>query len=121
MYEGEASRAHLIGEELWLWIAAMDISLSLDNTTFIKVLHAWGARSGKHLVDEFIIMTDQLSTDFSVIRYTLTIRWIPGHSSADGNKLADKEAKWAAEGNSSDIMEFPVYLRGTMPGSASVL
>lgn len=121
MYEGEASRAHLIGEELRLWIAAMEISLSLDNTTFIKVLHAWGARSGKHLVDGFIIMMDQLSTDFSVIRYTLTIRWIPGHSSADGNKLADEEAKWAAEGNSSDIMELPVYLRGTMPGSASVL
>ncbi len=125
VYEGEAVGAilgaHLIGEELRHRVAATDTSISLNNTAFIKVLPAQGARPGKHLVDEFIAMTDKLSDTYSAIGYGLTVRWISGHSGADGNKLADEEAKWAAQGNSNNITELPDFPRGTLPHSASAL
>ncbi|KAI0767744.1 hypothetical protein C8Q74DRAFT_1163953, partial [Fomes fomentarius] len=51
--------------------------------------------------------------------YKLTVRWISGHSGAEGNEMVDEEAKWAAQGNSSDAAELPEFLRGVLPDGVS--
>ena len=43
--------------------------------------------------------------------YSLTLRWTAGHSGIPGNELADKKAKKAALGLSSDKKSLPPYLR----------
>ena len=43
--------------------------------------------------------------------YALTLRWSAGHAGISGNELADKEAKRAATGNTSDKKLLPTYLR----------
>jgi hypothetical protein len=48
-------------------------------------------------------------------KYSLTIRWTAGHEGIEGNKKADREAKKAAEGTSSDRKLLPVYLRKPLP------
>ena len=45
----------------------------------------------------------------------LTLRWTAGHESIGGNELADREAKMAAEGLSSDKYLLPLYVRKPLP------
>jgi hypothetical protein len=42
---------------------------------------------------------------------TLTIRWTAGHEGIEGNELADREAKEAAKGCTSDTKLLLRYLR----------
>ena len=44
-------------------------------------------------------------------RYSLKLQWTAGHEGIPGNKLADKEAKHAAKGLSSDANLLPSYLK----------
>ena len=48
-------------------------------------------------------------------KYSLTLRWVAGHEGIEGNKEADREAKKAAEGASSDRKLLLMYLRKPLP------
>jgi hypothetical protein len=43
--------------------------------------------------------------------YRLTVRWTAGHEGLEGNELADREAKEAAKGKTSNTKQLPPYLR----------
>ncbi|KAF8261405.1 hypothetical protein EI94DRAFT_1556714, partial [Lactarius quietus] len=43
--------------------------------------------------------------------YSLNLRWTAGHVNIDGNECADKEAKLAAEGTTSDKAQLPGILK----------
>ncbi|KAF8273378.1 hypothetical protein EI94DRAFT_1563999 [Lactarius quietus] len=43
--------------------------------------------------------------------YSLNLRWTTGHNYIEGNKLADKEAKLALEGTTSEKALLPRVLR----------
>lgn len=125
VYEGEAVGAilgmHLIGEALRWHLHAGEIPLSLDNTTFIKALDLRAAHPGKYLVDVFINAMDKLSEQIIGKDYKLMVRWISGHSGAEGNEMADEEVKWATQGNSSNTAELPEALHGTLPDRVSAI
>lgn len=91
VYEGEAVGAilgmHLIGEALRWHLHAREIPLSLDNMAFIKALDLRAAHPGKYLVDVFIIAMDKLSEQIIGKDYKLMVRWISGHSGAEGNEI----------------------------------
>ena len=44
-------------------------------------------------------------------KYGLTLRWTAGHCGIPGNEKADREAKLAASGITSDAKTLPLYLR----------
>ena len=44
-------------------------------------------------------------------KYGLTLRWTAGHCRIPGNEKADREAKLAASGITSDAKTLPLYLR----------
>ena len=46
------------------------------------------------------------------IQTKLNFVWTPGHEGIAGNEIADKEAKKAAQGHSSDADALPAFLRG---------
>ena len=51
----------------------------------------------------------------------LQIHWVPGHCNFEPNERADKEAKKAAQGDSSDAKSLPALLRKRLPLSVSAL
>ena len=51
----------------------------------------------------------------------IILRWTPGHEGIMGNKWADKEAKRAAKGESSEKSRLPAACRGEMPCSQSAV
>ena len=53
--------------------------------------------------------------------YSLTIRWTAGHAGIAGNELADKEAKKAASGQTSDKKLLPVLLKRKLPINPSAV
>jgi len=42
---------------------------------------------------------------------TLLSGWVPGHANITGNESVDREAKKAAEGNSSPVEQLPASLK----------
>ncbi|KAI0275881.1 hypothetical protein BGY98DRAFT_877955, partial [Russula aff. rugulosa BPL654] len=51
----------------------------------------------------------------------LTVRWTAGHVGIPGNEKADREAKRAADGHSSNSNDLPKYLRKKLKHSVSAL
>ena len=52
-------------------------------------------------------------------RYSLKLQWTAGHEGIPGNKLADKEAKRAAEGLTSEAALLPPFLKWPLAINAS--
>ncbi|KAF8259344.1 hypothetical protein EI94DRAFT_1549614, partial [Lactarius quietus] len=51
----------------------------------------------------------------------LNLRWTAGHVNIDGNEYADKEAKLAAEGNTSDAGQLPGILKKPLKHNKSAV
>jgi len=76
-------------------------TLGADNMAAILAVATPSNRSGHHLVHTFINAATNLKKKSSKTKYLLTIRWTAGHVNIEGNELADKEVKLAAEGLTS--------------------
>lgn len=95
--------------------------IGADNQAAVQALHTELTSPGQHIAAECLITAKQILRERSSRFFGLMIRWIAGHSNIPGNEKADKEAKRAAEGNSSNKEDLPRYLRTPLKKSISAI
>ena len=112
--------AELVGILLGLHLISTEkrggttFALGCDNQAAIKAFHSNLRNPGHHLAREALRTAHQIQNSKKKTNYALTIRWTAGHEGIEGNEIADREAKKAAEGHTSDTKLLPPYLRETL-------
>jgi ribonuclease HI len=101
--------------------SSKECAIGADNQAALKALSSELTKPGQHLAAEFLKISAQLKKTRKSKRFSITARWTAGHVGIKGNEKADKEAKLAAEGASSDKTDLPSYVRKTIKKSASAI
>ena len=78
-------------------------------------------KSGQHLAANLLQIAKQLVDRRGNKRFKLTFRWSAGHLGIAGNEDADKQAKAAADGESSEKADLPPCLRKKLGYSLSAI
>jgi len=86
-------------------------ALRVDNQVALRAFNSMMRRPSHHLAREVIRIANMLSKQKNRNAYKLMLQWTAGHKGLEGNELADKEAKRAAEGLTTDKPLLPSYLR----------
>ena len=85
--------------------------LNVDNQAALTAIKSQMNKAGQHLAAELLKPAKQLTERRDNSRFALTFRWTAGHVGIEGNEDADREAKTAADGESSDKSDLPPCLR----------
>jgi ribonuclease HI len=85
--------------------------LNVDNQAALVAIKTEMNRSGQHLAADLLQIAKQLVERRGNSRFKLTFRWSAGHIGIAGNEDADKQAKAAADGDSSEKAILPPCLR----------
>jgi ribonuclease HI len=85
--------------------------IGVDNQAVIQAFQSDLRSPGQHITREAIQIVNRIQKCKGKTKYSLTIRWTAGHKGIERNEMADKEAKRAADGKSSDKQLLPSYLR----------
>ena len=96
-------------------------AIGINSQGAIKTLRTELTNQGHHFAAEALRLATHLQNRGGNTNYNLTIRWTAGHVGIPGNEKADKEAKRAADGHSSDSKDLPRYLRKNIKLSVSAL
>ena len=87
------------------------IAIGTDNQAALEAFNSNLRGPAQHVAREALRLGNALKKRTRGKRYALTLRWSAGHAGIPGNELADKEAKRAATGTTSDKKLLPTYLR----------
>lgn len=98
---------HLIKTE---WRNTVKCILNVDNQAALVAIKSKMNKSGQHLAAKLYQMAEKLHESKGNKNFKLTFRWSAGHIGIDGNEEADKQAKAAADGESSVKNDLPPYL-----------
>jgi hypothetical protein len=95
--------------------------LNVDNQAALSAVNSDMTKPGQHIAAAIHKTIKQLLPRTENGRFKLTFRWSAGHVGTAGNEEADKEAKKAASGESSDKTELPTLLRKPVKHSVSAV
>ena len=115
--EHTVHEAELIGTVLALHLIKteknkkVNISIGIDNQATLKVYHSSMKKPAHSVAREALCLGNMLKKCTRGKGYSLMLRWTAGHKGIPGNELADKEAKRATEGLSSDKNFLPTFLK----------
>ena len=93
-------------------------ALGVDNQAAIKAMSSKFNKPGHYLAAEAYGIAARLRKSKGK-KFSLTLRWTPGHVGIPGNEEADEEAKKAADGLTSDASQLPKILRKPLKRSKS--
>ena len=96
-------------------------AINIDNQAALKAINSEMTKPGQHIAAKILRAVKQLKARKGNSRFKLTFRWSAGHVGIIGNEDADKEAKSAVEGESSDKMDLPPYLHKPLRHSLSAI
>jgi ribonuclease HI len=96
-------------------------TLSVDNQAALVAIKSEMNKSGQHLAANILQIAKQLLERKGNNRFSLTFRWSAGHIGIASNEHADKHAKAAADGESSDKETLPPCLRKKIGYSVSAI
>ena len=86
-------------------------SIGTDNHTAIEAFQSNMRKPAHNTAREALHLGNMLKKHTRGKNFSLTLHWMAGHVGIPGNKLADKEAKRAAQGLSSTKNILPTYLK----------
>ena len=86
-------------------------AIGTDNQAALEAFNSNLRGPAHHLAREILRVGNMVKKRTRGKNYALTLRWSAGHAGIPGNELADKEAKRAAAGFTSDKNLLPTYLR----------
>ncbi len=111
--EHPVHEAELVGIPLGLHLISMEkkgrtsTAIGVDNQAALKAFQSDLCNPGQHLAREALRIANKAQKRRGKKKYTLALRWVAGHEGADGNELADAEAKRAAQREHSDTKILP--------------
>ncbi|KIJ09201.1 hypothetical protein PAXINDRAFT_53669, partial [Paxillus involutus ATCC 200175] len=100
------------------------VSIYVNNQAVIQSGENPSAKPGHYILDHFRRLVRTMKKKYGSPMFNLTVRWISGHNSVQGNESANKEAKLAAgnPSNNSPVRKLPLFLhKGVLPSSISAL
>ena len=118
--EHTVHKAELIGTILALHLIKTEkdkkasFSIGIDNQAALEAYHSSMRKPAHHVAREALRLSNMLKKQTRGKNFSLKLRWTAGHTGIPGNELADKEAKRAAQGLSSNKNDLPKYLRRTL-------
>jgi len=86
-------------------------AIGTDNQAALEAFNSNLKSPAHHISREALRLGNMISKRSRGRNFALTLRWSAGHAGIPGNELADKEAKKAARGMTSDKNLLPPYLR----------
>jgi ribonuclease HI len=86
-------------------------ALGTDNQAAIKTLTTDLVQSGQKIAIKLLETARSIQKKRGTTQYSLMVRWTAGHSGIQGNEKADRAAKTAAAGFTSDKKQLPPFLR----------
>jgi ribonuclease HI len=120
-------KAELVGILMGLYLiktekqSKVKCIINIDNQAALKAVTSDLTKPGQHIAAKILQAAKQLKKQQGNSRYKLTFRWSAGHIGIAGNEDTDKEAKSAAEGDSSDKQDLPPYLCKPLGRSLSAI
>jgi len=88
--------------------------IGVDNQAALTAFNSDMRNPAHSLAREALRIGNMIEKNKSKKRYSLKLQWTAGHEGIPGNELADKEAKRAAEGHTSEANLLPSYLKRTL-------
>jgi len=85
--------------------------IGVDNQAALTAFNSDMRNPAHSLAREALQLGNMIEKNKNKKRYSLKLQWTAGHEGIPGNELANKEAKRAAEGLSSDANLLPSYLK----------
>ena len=95
--------------------------IGTDSQAAVSAIHSELTKPGQHLAAEFLEIASKTALSRSGSAYSLLVRWTAGHVGIKGNERADREAKKAASGESTEKRALPKCIRKTIKKSTSAI
>ena len=125
--EHTVAEAELIGIILALHLIQTEkhkntpTAIGTDNHAALEAFDTNLNNPAHNAAREILRLSNMMQKNIRGKKFTLTLRWTAGHVGIPGNELADKEAKRAAGGLSSDKSILPSFLKHTLTVNPSAV